>query len=38
MSEEQENTPPEAGKHLEADLQDGVTQDPGDLRAEKGEL
>lgn len=35
---EPENTPPEAGRYLEADLQDGITQDPGDLRAEEGKL
>jgi hypothetical protein len=35
---EPENTPPVAGQHLEADLQDGITQDPEDLRAEAGKL
>jgi hypothetical protein len=35
---EPENAPPEAGEHLEADLQDGITQDPNDLRAEEGRL
>jgi hypothetical protein len=35
---EQENTTPEAGKFTEPELQDGITQDPDDLRAEKGEL
>lgn len=38
MTDEQENTPPEAGKHLEPELQGGITQDPDDLRAERGEL
>lgn len=38
MSDEPENTPPEAGKYIEPELQEGVTQDPDDLRAEKGEL
>jgi hypothetical protein len=38
MCDEPENTHPEAGQHLEADLQDGITQDPGDLRAEGGKL
>lgn len=35
---EPQNTPPKAGKYLEEDLQDGITQDPDDLRAERGEL
>lgn len=35
---EPENTPPEAGEHLEEELQAGITQDPDDLRAERGEL
>jgi hypothetical protein len=35
---EPENTPPEAGKYVESELQEGVTQDPEDLRAEKGQL
>lgn len=35
---EPENTPPEAGQHLEAGLQDGVTQNPDDLSAEEGKL
>jgi hypothetical protein len=35
---EPENTPPVAGEHLEPELQEGVTQDPDDLRAERGEL
>lgn len=35
---EPENTPPEAGKHFEPDLQGDITQDPDDTRAEKGEL
>jgi len=35
---EPENTPPEAGEHLEDDLQDGITQDPDDTRLDEGEL
>jgi hypothetical protein len=35
---EPENTPPEAGKYLEPELQEGVSQDPDDDRAEKGQL
>jgi hypothetical protein len=38
MSSEPENTPPEAGKYIEPELQGGVTQNPEDLRAERGEL
>ena len=38
MTDEPENTRPEAGQHLEPELQEGVSQDPGDLRAEKGQL
>ena len=35
---EPENTAPEAGKYIEPELQGDITQDPDDVRAEKGEL
>ena len=38
MPAEPENTPPVAGDYTEPGLQGDVTQDPNDLRAEKGKL
>jgi hypothetical protein len=38
LDPEPQNTPPEAGKYFEPELQEGITQNPDDVRLDEEEL